>query len=88
MPAMPTHSTFEPSALAASLPLSEVLAHADALLHCASAVAYESADQRHGQSRHLALSVVHLVDMARALVVRSLEQPADGEDAPPTPGSE
>lgn len=57
----------------AALSLPGALAHADALLHCASAVAYESADQHQGQARHLALTVVHLVDMARALVVHGLE---------------
>jgi hypothetical protein len=51
----------------------QALAHADALLRCAAAVAYESADQHKGQARHLALTVVHLVDMARTLVVHGLE---------------
>jgi hypothetical protein len=70
----PSSGPFNPSA---SLGLLQALAHADALLHCASAVAYESADQQHGQARHLALSVVHLVDMARALVVHSLDSPVE-----------
>lgn len=64
---------------AAELDSHHALAHADALLHCAAAVAYESADQHTGQARHLALTVVHLVDMARTLVVHSLE-PASCRD--------
>jgi hypothetical protein len=58
---------------AAHLDINQALTHADALLRCAGAVAYESADQHTGEARHLALTVVHLVDMARSLVVHGLE---------------
>lgn len=68
------HATFTgPFRPDATLDSFHALAHADALLHCAAAVAYESADQHTGQARHLALTVVHLVDLARAMVVHSLE---------------
>ncbi|WP_263261996.1 hypothetical protein [Pseudomonas sp. RIT-PI-S] len=76
-PTPPLPLSFQP---ARALRTAQALAHADALLHCASAVAYESADQHKGQARHLALTVVHLVDMARVLVVHGLEaDPAPGD---------
>jgi hypothetical protein len=62
----------------------QALAHADALLRCAAAVAYESADQHSGEARHLALAVVHLVDLARTLVAHGLDKnlaEADGKMA-------
>jgi hypothetical protein len=61
---------FQPEA---SLDISQALTHADALLRCAGAVAYESADQQKGEARYLALTVVHLVGMARSLVAHGLD---------------
>lgn len=51
----------------------EALVHASDLLRCAAATAYESADNLHGASRDLAFSVVHMIDMAKAMVDRSLD---------------
>lgn len=51
----------------------EALVHASDLLRCAAATAYESANNLPGTSRDLALSVVHMIDMAKALVDRALD---------------
>jgi hypothetical protein len=48
------------------------MAHAADLLRCASASAYESADHLSGSKRDLAFSVVHLIEMARGAVEKSL----------------
>jgi hypothetical protein len=53
--------------------LEESLIHASDLLRCATATAYESADHLSGSKRDLAFSVVHLIDMARTAVDRSLD---------------
>ncbi|MFK3798039.1 MULTISPECIES: DUF6124 family protein [unclassified Pseudomonas] len=52
----------------------EALAHVSALLRCATATACESAENLIGVKRDLAFSVVHLIDLARAVVDRSLDQ--------------
>lgn len=52
----------------------EALVHATDLLRCAAATACESAKQLQGCSRDLALSVVHMIDMAKAMVDRALER--------------
>jgi len=51
----------------------EALVHASDLLRCAAATAFESASHLHGAIRDLALSTVHMIDMAKAMVDRSLE---------------
>ena len=51
----------------------EALVHASDLLRCAAAIAYESANHLQGASRDLAFSAVHMIDMAKAMVTRSLE---------------
>ncbi|MDI2590889.1 DUF3077 domain-containing protein [Pseudomonas sp. N3-W] len=51
----------------------EALVHASDLLRCAAATAHESAENLQGPQRALAFSVVHMVDMAQALVDRSLD---------------
>ncbi|WP_310060073.1 DUF6124 family protein [Pseudomonas synxantha] len=51
----------------------EALVHASDLLRCAAATAYESANHLQGANRDLAFSTVHMIDMARAMVDRSLE---------------
>ncbi|MCD5987667.1 MULTISPECIES: DUF6124 family protein [Pseudomonas] len=56
-----------------SINLEENLSRASDLLRCAAATAYESSDQLSGRKRDLAFSVMHLVEMAQALVERSLE---------------
>ncbi|WP_296258797.1 MULTISPECIES: DUF6124 family protein [unclassified Pseudomonas] len=54
--------------------LEDSLAHASGLLRCAMATACESAENHTGVKRDLAFSVVHLIDMAKAAVDRSLDQ--------------
>ncbi|WP_419709409.1 DUF6124 family protein [Pseudomonas sp. NFX224] len=56
----------------------EAMVHASDLLRCASATAYESASHLQGSSRDLAFSAVHMIDMARAMVDRSLERHQNG----------
>lgn len=56
-----------------SINLEENLSRASDLLRCAAATAYESSDQLSGRKRDLAYAVMHLVEMAQALVERSLE---------------
>ncbi|ELQ10405.1 MULTISPECIES: DUF6124 family protein [Pseudomonas] len=53
----------------------EALVHASDLLRSAAATAYESASSHQGNQRDLAFSVVYLIDMAKAMVERSLLQP-------------
>jgi len=54
--------------------LEESLAQVSGLLRCATTTACESAENLTGVKRDLAFSVVHLIDMARAVVDRSLDQ--------------
>ena len=54
----------------------EALVHASDLLRSAAATAYESANNHQGNHRDLAFSVVYLIDMAKAMVERSLQVPA------------
>ncbi len=54
----------------------EALVHASDLLRSAAATAYESANSHQGNQRDLAFSVVYLIDMAKAMVERSLQAPA------------
>ena len=51
----------------------EALVHASDLLRCAAATAFESASHLQGANRDLAFSTVHMIDMAKAMVDRSLE---------------
>ncbi|MBJ2244956.1 DUF6124 family protein [Pseudomonas haemolytica] len=53
----------------------EALVHASDLLRSAAATAYESACSHQGNQRDLAFSVVYLIDMAKAMVERSLQGP-------------
>ncbi|KRP74659.1 hypothetical protein TX23_00240 [Pseudomonas paralactis] len=53
----------------------EALVHASDLLRSAAATAYESACRHQGNQRDLAFSVVYLIDMAKAMVERSLQTP-------------
>ncbi|MCQ9392137.1 DUF6124 family protein [Pseudomonas viridiflava] len=53
--------------------LEETLIQVSDILRCASAAAYESGDALNGAKRDLAFSVVHLIDIARARLDRSLE---------------
>jgi len=52
----------------------DILAHASELLRCASATAYECGDSLKGSQRDMAFSVMHLVQMASAMVDKSLDQ--------------
>lgn len=51
----------------------EALVRASDLLRCAAATAHESANNLHGTHRDLAFSTVHMIDMAKALLDRSLD---------------
>ena len=51
----------------------EALVRATDLLRCAAATAYESANHLQGSHRDLAFSTVHMIDMAKALLDRSLD---------------
>lgn len=51
----------------------EALVHASDLMRCAAAIAHESANHHQGSSRDLAFSAVHMIDMARAMVDRCLQ---------------
>lgn len=53
--------------------LEDILVRTSELLRCASATAYEAGDQVTGQKRDLALSVVHLLDIAQALLEHGLK---------------
>ncbi|MCQ2997794.1 hypothetical protein NLO95_27135 [Pseudomonas syringae] len=41
-------------------------------MHCAAVTAYENGDRLTGSDRLLAMSVMHLVDMARSVIDQSL----------------
>jgi hypothetical protein len=51
----------------------EALVHACDLLRCAAATAHESANRLQGSSRDLAFSVVHMIDLAKVMLDRSLD---------------
>ncbi|GFM79294.1 hypothetical protein PSCICM_51130 [Pseudomonas cichorii] len=51
----------------------DALLHASSLLDCAAATAYENADNLTGSHRKVAMGVVHLIEMAKAEVDRSLD---------------
>ncbi|WP_201190806.1 DUF6124 family protein [Pseudomonas fluorescens] len=51
----------------------EALVRASDLLRCAAATANESASHLLGSHRDLAFSTVHMIDMAKALLDRSLD---------------
>lgn len=55
-------------AVRAGINAEDALAHASLLLGCAAANAYETADQVRGDEKHLARSVVCLIEMAKAAV--------------------
>ena len=59
----------------------DALVHASDLLRSAAAAAYESASNRQGNQRDLAFSVVYLIDMAKAMVERSLQAPGAAANA-------
>ncbi|CDF94671.1 MULTISPECIES: DUF3077 domain-containing protein [unclassified Pseudomonas] len=51
----------------------EALVHACDLLRCAAATAHESANRLQGSNRDLAFSVVHMIDLAKVMLDRSLD---------------
>ena len=69
-----THTPSSPFSVSEQLSTEDALVHASELLHCAIATAYESGDSLEGSSRDLAFSVLHLVQMASAMVDRSLDR--------------
>jgi hypothetical protein len=52
--------------------LEENLLRISDILRCAAAVAYEACDHLSGSKRSLALAVVYMIDMAKALVDQSI----------------
>ncbi|WP_166359378.1 DUF6124 family protein [Pseudomonas akapageensis] len=56
------------------LTTAQAMTHAYALLRCAAATAYESADSLQGARRDLAFSVMHMINLARAMVERTLNK--------------
>ena len=56
-----------------SISAEEALVHACDLLRCAAATANESANQLNGSSRDLAFSVVHMIDLVKVMLDRSLD---------------
>ena len=50
------------------------LIHAVELLRCAAATAYETGDHLNGSQRDLAFAVMHLIDLARGAVEKSLDR--------------
>ncbi|MCW1247520.1 DUF3077 domain-containing protein [Pseudomonas sp. SAICEU22] len=51
----------------------EALVHACDLLRCAAATAHESANRLNGSNRDLAFSVVHMIDLVKVMLDRSLD---------------
>ncbi|WLH14572.1 DUF3077 domain-containing protein [Pseudomonas hefeiensis] len=51
----------------------EALVHACDLLRCAAATAQESAGRLQGSNRDLAFSVVHMIDLVKVMLDRSLD---------------
>lgn len=56
--------------------------HASGLLRCAAASAYESADNLKGGQRDVAFSVMHMINLARAMLDRSLAEQAKRQELP------
>ncbi|MDO7899484.1 DUF6124 family protein [Pseudomonas citrulli] len=52
----------------------EALVHACDLLRCAAATANESANRLDGSNRDLAFSVVHMIDLVKVMLDRSLDR--------------
>jgi hypothetical protein len=69
----PSAPSADPFIARTDLSMLEALNHASELLRCAAATAYESADALKGPQRDLGLSVVHMINMARSMVDRSLD---------------
>ncbi|MFF7710063.1 DUF6124 family protein [Pseudomonas sp. NPDC007930] len=61
----------------------QALSEASHLLACASASAHEAAERHSGAERFAELAVVHLVEMAKALVDTALENQHHAERAMP-----
>ncbi|QHF01243.1 MULTISPECIES: hypothetical protein [Pseudomonas syringae group] len=53
--------------------LESTLLHALDFLRCASATAYELGDELNGSRRDLAFAAMHMVEMAKVMVERSLD---------------
>lgn len=69
----PSTPSADPFVARNDLSMLDALNHASELLRCAAATAYESADALKGPQRDLGLSVVHMINMARSMVDRSLD---------------
>ena len=69
----PRHVDQATYAIPDSVNLEAALAQASDLLRCAGASASEAGNGLSGQPRHLVLSVMHLVELAKAYVDKSLD---------------
>ncbi|WP_242172870.1 MULTISPECIES: DUF3077 domain-containing protein [unclassified Pseudomonas] len=71
----PSPDSVEPMVFAvdAETSFESALVHTSSLLRCAAATAQEAGDRLEGTSQALVISVLHLVDMARAMVDRAVE---------------
>ena len=71
----PTPDTEEPMLFTVDPETSfeSALIHTSSLLRCASATAQQAGDRLEGTPQTLVISVLHLVDMARAMVDRAVE---------------
>ncbi|AOZ13609.1 MULTISPECIES: DUF6124 family protein [Pseudomonas] len=67
------HTGTHPYAAPSSVNLEAALAQASDLLRCAGASASEAGNGLSGHTRHLVLSVMHLVELAREHVDKSLD---------------
>ncbi|MCY1394480.1 hypothetical protein D9M71_94010 [compost metagenome] len=75
-PSREEHEEEEPLWFSAreDLTTAQAMLHTSSLLRCAAATAYESADSLQGPRRDLAFSVVHMINLARAMVTRTLNR--------------
>ena len=72
-PKPPRHVDLATYAIPDSVDLEAALAQASDLLRCAGASASEAGNGLSGHSRNLVLSVMHLVELAKAYVDKSLD---------------
>lgn len=58
----------------------EIMENAIGLLRCAAASARTTASQQDGTPRELTIALVHMIDMAKALLEHSAKRPGAGID--------
>jgi len=72
-PKPPRHMHMATYAIPDSVDLEAALAQASDLLGCAGASASEAGNSLSGHARHLVLSTLHLVELAKAYIDKSLD---------------